>query len=319
MGLYPFLKKILVLNKSDLEDNREINFLEINDFLYENKVLDIESEEISLKTKDNIDKLLNKINISLNKIKNEIPINIVYQSDKNIDINTNSITEIQSTITVILIGDSAVGKTCFLGRYLHNKFKEVFLSTMGIDKQVKIIKINDIIYKLSLWDTAGQERYRSLPKKYYQNADGIFLFYDVTNINSYNNISYWIKNIKDFSGADKKLTLFLIGNKIDLPDRVVKREEAEKLANSLGMKYYEVSCKINLNINEVISRMIMECHMNLNNINDCFTLSKSSTYNSKERNDNNECCGGKRKGTKKTTDKEPPRMRESLETIKSDE
>ena len=318
MGLYPFLKKILVLNKSDLEDKRDINFLEINDFLYANKILDLESEEISLKTKENVDKLLYKINIGLNKMKNQIPINIVYESGKKTDSNEKNISSIKSTITIILIGDSSVGKSCFLGRYFHNKFSDAFLTTTGIDKQVKTVKINDTIYKLSFWDTAGQERFRSLPKKYYQNADGIFLFYDVTNTKSFENIIFWVNSVKDCTGAEKRLTLFLIGNKIDLPNREVTREEAEELANSLGMKYYEVSNKINMNINEVVSRMIMECHMNLNNINDCFSLSKSATFIGNKKNDNNNgCCGGKK--TEPTVNKEPPRMRESLETIKSDE
>ena len=75
-ALYPFLKKILVLNKMDLNYERQVNFLEISDFLYQNKELELENEEISLKNGENMDKLLSKINNAINIVKNQIPINI---------------------------------------------------------------------------------------------------------------------------------------------------------------------------------------------------------------------------------------------------
>ena len=175
----------MVLNKLDLNHQRKVNFLEITDFLYENKELDLDNIEISLKTEENVDQLLQKINNAINIIKNQIPINIIYEANpltyKNKDI---------PQITIILVGDSTVGKSCFLSRYFNNQFNEEFLTTMGIDKQVKVIKIDETEYKINFWDTAGQERFRSLPKKYYQNADGILIFFDITNEESFKNINY---------------------------------------------------------------------------------------------------------------------------------
>ena len=297
--LYPFLKKIMVLNKIDLNHQRKINFLEITDFFHENSELELDNIEVSLKTEENLDNLLEKINNNINILKNQIPINIIYETDlleyRNKDINQMSI---------ILIGDSAVGKTCFLGRYFKEQFINEFLTTLGVDKEVKVIKIEEKIYKLNFWDTAGQERFRSLPKKYYQNADGIFIFFDVTREESFKNVTFWLDNIKTCLGNndEKKLSLFLIGNKIDLNNRVINKNEAEMYANNLGLKYFETSAKINLNVNEVISRMILECHMNISNSNDYYIKSKQNTL----EDDN-----------KKEKEKEKPKMRESLETIKS--
>jgi len=312
----------LVLNKLDLNHQRKVNFLEITDFLYENKELDLDNIEISLKTEENVDQLLQKINNAINIIKNQIPINIIYEANpltyKNKDI---------PQITIILVGDSTVGKSCFLSRYFNNQFNEEFLTTMGIDKQVKVIKIDETEYKINFWDTAGQERFRSLPKKYYQNADGILIFFDITNEESFKNINYWLENIQNCLGNNEmKAILFLIGNKIDLNNRLVSRSNAETFANNLGLKYYETSAKINLNVNEVISRMILECHMKLSKINDCFVRSKRNSSTTKINNEakkgDSGCCGGgnnkKAKNEKKEKDIKP-KMRESLETIKSRE
>ena len=206
----------------------------------------------------------------------------------------------QGVLSFILIGDSTVGKTCFLTRYFKNQFNETFLSTIGIDKEIKHVKVGNDSYKMTLWDTAGQDRFKCLPKKYYQNADGVLLLFDVTNEETFNNVSNWMKDVKENSSknlassenGESEIALFLIGNKIDLPNRVITRDVAEKQAKSLGMKYFEVSCKINMNIPEVMARMIMECHMKANHIDNCFKLNVSKA---KEKNHKKGCCGGDKK------------------------
>ena len=202
---------------------------------------------------------------------------------------------------MVLIGDSTVGKTCFLTRYFKNQFTEAFLSTIGIDKEIKHVKVGNDTIKLTLWDTAGQERFQNcLPKKYYQNADGILLLFDVTNEDTFNNVSKWMKDVKDNSSknvGENELSLYLIGNKIDLPNRVITKEQAEQQAKSLGLKYFEVSCKINMNIPELMSRMIMESYMKNNGIKNCFQLNGKDI----KKNDEKSCCGGK--GDKETKKK----------------
>ena len=224
-------------------------------------------------------------------------------------------------MTIILVGDSAVGKSCFLNRYFKEQFTDEFLTTLGIDRQIKVIKIEESEYKVNFWDTAGQERFHSLPKKYFQNADGILIFFDVTKEDSFKNLEYWIENIKDYLGnnENKKLSLFLIGNKIDLDNRVINKKDVEIYANSLGLKYYESSAKINLNVNEIISRMILQCHMNLINSNDYYIKSKQNTLDDNKKDEENSCCGGGNKKEKKENKENKEKMRQSLETIKSTE
>ena len=268
---YSYLKKIFITNKMDCESNRQVTGLQIQEYLNSINVAD--NFELSLKNGDNLAPLIQKIEQYENYPKNEIPINIVSESvSKRVSMING-----QAPLSLILIGDSKVGKTCFLTRYFKNTFNETFLSTIGIDKEIKQIKISGEAYKVTLWDTAGQERFKCLPKKYYQNADGVLLLFDVNDEESFNNVSNWMKDVKDNSNSsssdsENKLALYLIGNKIDLEKRVISREQAEDLAKSLGMKYFEVSCKINMNLTEVMSRLIMECHMKQNHIENCFQL-----------------------------------------------
>ena len=268
---FNYIQKIIVQNKTDLD--RQVSIEEINQLIANDKSLI--SQEISVKNGNGFQELLSHIYKAVNESKNELPTNIVSEADLK---KTNIMT--QGAFSFILIGDSTVGKTCFLNRYFKNQFIENLKSTIGIDKEMKFVKVGNDVYKLTVWDTAGQERFRCLPKKYYQNADGVFLLFDVTNEETFTNISNWMKDVKENSNKtisndannQSDISLYLIGNKIDKPERVVTRETAEEMAKSLGMKYFEVSCKINMNIQEIIARMIMECHMKTNNIENCFKL-----------------------------------------------
>ena len=280
---FPYLKRILVSNKLDLESTRQVSSFEVKEYLDANS--NIDGQEISIKNGDNVKELLKKINVAVNESKNELPTNIVSEAiDKRSGLMNG-----QGALSFILIGDSTVGKTCFLTRYFKNQFNETFLSTIGIDKEIKHVKVGNDSYKMTLWDTAGQERFKCLPKKYYQNADGVLLLFDVTNEDTFNNVSNWMKDVKENSNKDGKeseIALYLIGNKIDKPDRVISKETAETQAKSLGMKYFEVSCKINMNIPEVMARMIMECHMRTNHIGNCFILKPTDPNCRKRRG----CC-----------------------------
>ena len=115
------------------------------------------------------------------------------------------------------------------------------------------------------------------------------LLFDVTNEESFADVSKWMNDVKENSNKESDLTLYLIGNKIDKPDRVISREKAEEMAKSLGMKYFEVSCKINMNIPEVMAKLIMDCHMKVNKIDNCFKLSKSQKGGN-DKNSKKGCC-----------------------------
>ena len=173
MKKHPYLKIILVINKLDQENIREISENEIKEFLECNKTL-IDSIKISIKNGNNIKELIKKLNTIINESTNEPPINKVLVAQKIIKGFSNS----SNSLSFILIGDTSVGKKSFINTYCKKEFEDKFLSTIGIDKEAKNIKILNEEYKLTIWSTAGQERFRCLPKKYYQNSDGIFVLFN---------------------------------------------------------------------------------------------------------------------------------------------
>ena len=280
------LKKILILNKVDLELERKIPQEEITSFL--NKNTNLEYLEISLKTLKGIQELSNKMLLSYQIIKeNKIPTDYIYEIEESIK-NPKIIKDVQAegTINCIIIGETEVGKSSFLVRYFKDQFNESFLTTVGIDKETKIIKIQNHLYKLTVWDTAGQERFRCIPITYYQNADGILLFFDVHCRKSFNNLDVWVEDIKKNIDTLTNTNMFLIGNKIDLK-REISKEEAIGKAKELGIEYFETSAKINMNVNEIMSRMIVKCYTKLRKKNKGETLDKKH-LNKKKKGSG--CC-----------------------------
>ena len=264
---FSYLKTILVENQ--IGENIEIDEDIIKEFMEKNEIKD--NIKISLKEGKGIEELSNKIKEYINFQENDIPNNFSYQliDEYSNEISPKTTNIGMKSINLIFIGDSSVGKTCLFLRLNKNFFKESFLSTIGVDRVGKTFKYKEEIYQVSITDTAGQDRYRTLPGKYYINADGIFLLFDLTNQESFNDVSVWMTEVKNHIGNPtenkKGPIIYLIGNKLDKPDRVVSREEAENKAGLYGIKYFEISCKLNINIQEIYSRMVFECSKNITN------------------------------------------------------
>ena len=157
---------------------------------------------------------------------------------------------------ILLLGDSTVGKTCFLLRYTDDTFLDVHMATIGLDYRLKTMILNDQkIVKVQLWDTAGQDKFRAITRNYYKGAKGIILIYDVTNIKSYENIKKWINEIKD--EISDKVTIILIGNKIDnVVQRKITKEQGEKLASDYNVAFFETSAKTGEGINESVLYLV---------------------------------------------------------------
>ena len=158
---------------------------------------------------------------------------------------------------VLLLGDSTVGKTCFLLRYCDKTFQEAHLSTIGLDYRLKSMTLaNGKHIKLQIWDTAGQDRFRAITKNYYKGANGIILIYDVTNIQSFENVKNWIAQIKE--EANPNAIIYLAGNKIDVneSEKAVKTEDGKKIADELTIKFYETSAKNGINVNEIFEDLV---------------------------------------------------------------
>ncbi|XP_007453607.1 PREDICTED: ras-related protein Rab-26 [Lipotes vexillifer] len=149
---------------------------------------------------------------------------------------------------VMLVGDSGVGKTCLLVRFKDGAFLAgTFISTVGIDFRNKVLDVDGMKVKLQIWDTAGQERFRSVTHAYYRDAHALLLLYDVTNKASFDSIQAWLTEIQEYAQHD--VVLMLLGNKVDsAQERVVKREDGEKLAKEYGLPFMETSAKMGLNV-----------------------------------------------------------------------
>lgn len=285
---YPYLTKVLVSTKSDQDENRVVSNFEIKE--YTNSESNLDNIEISTKDNKNIDELYDIIYTALNNKENKLPCNIITQNIVIGEEVKNILSqETPTTMTLVLLGDSTVGKTAFSNRFFKNKFNETFFATIGIDNESIFIRVNKELFKLTIWDTAGQERFRSLPKKYYQNADGILLLYDVTNPLTFDNITTWMKDIKENKQTTEDgLTIFLIGNKCDMVnERQVNKDTAEAFAKNLGMQYHETSCKLNINITETINSMILECYKKVSGVQNVFQLNKG---NEKKKEKEGGCC-----------------------------
>ena len=157
---------------------------------------------------------------------------------------------------VLLIGDSGVGKSCILLRFCDGSFNPNQQSTIGVDFKVKTIVCSNKTCKMTLWDTAGQERFRTLTSSYYRGAQGIVLVYDVTNRDSFDYLPQWLKEVDVYSpNGGKDVVKILVGNKIDLEDRVVSRKEGEAWARSKGMMYLECSAATSEGITQTFDEL----------------------------------------------------------------
>ncbi|XP_034526498.1 ras-related protein Rab-26 isoform X4 [Ailuropoda melanoleuca] len=145
----------------------------------------------------------------------------------------------------MLVGDSGVGKTCLLVRFKDGAFLAgTFISTVGIDFRNKVLDVDGMKVKLQIWDTAGQERFRSVTHAYYRDAHA-------------SPPQAWLTEIQEY--AQHNVVLMLLGNKVDsAQERVVKREDGEKLAKEYGLPFMETSAKTGLNVDLAFTAIAKE-------------------------------------------------------------
>ena len=151
---------------------------------------------------------------------------------------------------IMVLGESKVDKTQLIKRYTKNVFGGVYLTTVGMDFQDKIIEIEDKKVRLQIWDTAGQERFRNVTKSYFQSSQGLVLVYDITDRESFEKLNFWVDNIKN--NAPENAKFILVGNKCDLAnERKVTIEDGENKARNYNIKFFESSAKDGTNVNEL--------------------------------------------------------------------
>lgn len=156
---------------------------------------------------------------------------------------------------VVLIGDSGVGKTNILSRYIRDEFTIETKSTVGVELGSKKLKINDTTIKAQIWDTAGQERYKAITNAYFKGSKGALLVFDITQMSSFDSIDRWVGELKN--GADAEVSIILVGNKSDLEDqRQVSNELGKKKAEQHNLAYIETSALQAVNIEKCFNMMI---------------------------------------------------------------
>ena len=189
--------------------------------------------------------------------------------------------EIREVLRITLLGNYEVGKTTLRNAFLNNDYSENTLSTVGINKvDTKFNLDNGKEIKLIIWDTAGQERFHSIAISSVKNSQGIILVFDITNRKSFEDLNMWID---DINNATDKVSIILFGNKCDLQNRKISKEEAEKFAKKHNIPYIETSAKLKLNINEAFSIVVNDAYKK-------YGLVNGLRLKKKKKNKGEGCC-----------------------------
>nr|BBE07975.1 GTPase Rab11/YPT3 [Paulinella micropora] len=160
---------------------------------------------------------------------------------------------------VVLIGDSGVGKSNLLSRFTRGEFNLESKSTIGVEFATKSIKADGKTIKAQIWDTAGQERYRAITSAYYRGAVGALLVYDISKRITYDNVSRWLKELRDH--ADRNIVIMLVGNKKDLRQfRKVQTDEAKEFCKNNKLFFIETSALEKTNVTAAFETILREIY-----------------------------------------------------------
>ena len=207
--------------------------------------------------------------------------------------NGSSDKDYEFIFKVLLLGNSNVGKSSLFLRFVDDIWNDTFVPTIGVDFKIKTFEIDEKKIKMQIWDTAGQERFKNIIASYYRGAHGILLIYDVTDKDSFKNLSNWLIEIE--KNASKNVLKVLIGNKSDLEDkRVITFNQGKDFADAYGLKFIETSAKKNLNVNEAfetLGRELMKAStdnkINNKKENKTISVTKAQDLNAPQREG---CC-----------------------------
>ena len=194
-------------------------------------------------------------------------------------------------VKVILLGESGVGKTCIIERYMNNKFNTNLPSTLCSAYSIKKIIRDNTLYVINICDTTGQEKYHSVTNLFVKGSNIVILVYSIDSISSFNNLEYWYSMVED-NLKDTEYILAIIGNKTDLfEEEVVSEEEGKRFAESKNAVFQLVSAKedpdgINKLFNSLFEEIIQNTHINLVKKQDSYLISRSSTDTEKKPS----CC-----------------------------
>ena len=204
---------------------------------------------------------------------------------------------------VIIIGDTGVGKSNILSRYVKDEFSSNSKSTVGVELGIKFLKIKNTNTKIQIWDTAGQERYKAITSSYFKGSNGCFIVYDITSESSFNNIENWYAEIQKETSKD--IPILLVGNKCDLEDeRKVPIEKGKEKAKNLNCAFFETSALKKINIDKIFEELVNNIYektggnkndddINIELVNDDKGLNLNDVKNDEDKDSKKGGCCGK--------------------------
>jgi len=146
------------------------------------------------------------------------------------------------SLKIVVVGDSGVGKTCYLLRYVRDVWEGEIQPTLGVEFLTKVVQTEKHRIQLQLWDTAGQELFRSVTRGYYRGSAGAIIVFSLDSMDSFENVSQWLRDIKDVASND--VVAILIGNKSDLKEeRKVPQSDIDAFVKANNLLYFETSAK----------------------------------------------------------------------------
>jgi len=170
--------------------------------------------------------------------------------------STGCLGDDENNVKLVMVGDSGVGKSCLLDKFLDDSSTNNFISTIGVDIRSREMNVNNKRMKIQVWDTGGQQRYRPVLASCYRGALGVIIVFDVTNMVSFQNIQQWLLEVEEFS-ASSAIPRILVGNKADLTDRrEVEAAVAEDFARQQNIPYMETSVIGRENIKEAFLELV---------------------------------------------------------------
>ena len=193
------------------------------------------------------------------------------------------------TISIIMVGDTSVGKSTLMKKFISGQFSDSLAPTLGIEIYKKEISIDEKQYLYRIWDTCGQERFRSLSKSYFHNSDGIMLLFDLNSSNSFDNLNSWFSSIKECGCED--IPIILVGTKCDLHCNVSEEAISNFVEqNKVIQKYFKCSAKENIGIDEPfieLGKLIVKLILPKNSTNTKIKIKKSKAMEEKPKK---KCC-----------------------------
>ena len=144
-------------------------------------------------------------------------------------------------IKIIIVGDSNVGKSALLMRYINDIFEDTYMSTIGVDFRIKTLKYDNKLVKLQIWDTAGQERFKSITSIYYANADAVIYVFSLNDPDTFSNIEMWMNEVNTYV-RNRQPRIILVGTKADLP-HMISPEQIDMFCDKHNIIYIETSSK----------------------------------------------------------------------------